>query len=173
MGTPQTIQFASLGMADSLILMVLALVVFGPRRLPQIGRQIGKLMYEFRKASNDFKFQMEEELRNAEEADRRKKDAGRRSRSAGSEPVSVGICLSSRGHACRGSAAGRNCWADSAALDRRDGCGRAAQQPGSARRVTWGAGTGCGRSGYTSFGLGGSGPWRGDQAAGKNRGFIP
>jgi sec-independent protein translocase protein TatB len=41
-------------MADSLILMVLALVVFGPRRLPQIGRQIGKLMYEFRKASNDF-----------------------------------------------------------------------------------------------------------------------
>ena len=50
-------------MADSLILMVLALVVFGPRRLPQIGRQIGKLMYEFRKASNDFKFQMEEELR--------------------------------------------------------------------------------------------------------------
>ena len=56
-----TVQIASLGMADSLILMVMALVVFGPRRLPQIGRQIGKLMYEFRKASNDFKFQMEEE----------------------------------------------------------------------------------------------------------------
>ena len=64
-------------MADSLILMVLALVVFGPRRLPQIGRQIGKLMYEFRKASNDFKFQMEEELRSAEDADRRKKDEER------------------------------------------------------------------------------------------------
>ena len=64
-------------MADSLILMVMALVVFGPRRLPQIGRQIGKLMYEFRKASNDFKFQMEEELRNAEEADRRKKEEAR------------------------------------------------------------------------------------------------
>ena len=64
-------------MADSLILMVMALVVFGPRRLPQIGRQIGKLMYEFRKASNDFKYQMEEELRTAEEADRRKKDEER------------------------------------------------------------------------------------------------
>ncbi|HXR38412.1 MAG TPA: twin-arginine translocase TatA/TatE family subunit [Terracidiphilus sp.] len=74
---PQTIQMANLGMADSLILMVMALVVFGPRRLPQIGRQIGKLMYEFRKASNDFKFQMEEELRNAEEADRRKQDEER------------------------------------------------------------------------------------------------
>ncbi|HEY6490542.1 MAG: twin-arginine translocase TatA/TatE family subunit [Terracidiphilus sp.] len=65
-------------MADSLILMVLALVVFGPRRLPQIGRQIGKLMYEFRKASNDFKFQMEEELRLSEEADRRKKEEEQR-----------------------------------------------------------------------------------------------
>ena len=77
MGIPPTIETANLGMADSLILMVMALVVFGPRRLPQIGRQIGKLMYEFRKASNDFKFQMEEELRNAEEADRRKKEEER------------------------------------------------------------------------------------------------
>jgi len=66
-----------LGWSDSLILMVLALVVFGPRRLPQIGRQIGKLMYEFRKASNEFKFQMEEELRSAEEADRRKREEER------------------------------------------------------------------------------------------------
>src|ERR1017187_4776502 len=72
-----TVQIASFSMADSLIIMVIALVVFGPRRLPQIGRQMGKLMYEFRKASNDFKFQMEEELRNAEEADRRKKEEER------------------------------------------------------------------------------------------------
>jgi sec-independent protein translocase protein TatB len=77
MGTPPTIEFASLGMWDSFILMVMALVVFGPRRLPEIGRQIGKLMYEFRKASNDFKFQMEEELRTAEDADRRKKEEER------------------------------------------------------------------------------------------------
>jgi sec-independent protein translocase protein TatB len=65
-------------MADSLILMVLALVVFGPRRLPQIGKQIGKLMFEFRKASNDFKFQMEEELRLSEDAERRKKEEEKR-----------------------------------------------------------------------------------------------
>jgi sec-independent protein translocase protein TatB len=80
MVTPPPIETANLGMADSLILMVLALVVFGPRRLPQIGRQIGKLMYEFRKASNDFKFQMEEELRNAEDADRRKREEAERQR---------------------------------------------------------------------------------------------
>ncbi|HTW80491.1 MAG TPA: twin-arginine translocase TatA/TatE family subunit [Terracidiphilus sp.] len=78
MAIPPTIEIATLGMSDSLFLMLLALVVFGPRRLPQIGRQIGKLMYEFRKASNDFKFQMEEELRNSEEAERRKKEEAER-----------------------------------------------------------------------------------------------
>jgi sec-independent protein translocase protein TatB len=77
---------ANLGMADTLILMVLALVVFGPRRLPQIGRQIGKLMYEFRKASNDFKFQMEEELRQSEEADRRQKEEAERQRALAATP---------------------------------------------------------------------------------------
>src|SRR4051812_34619540 len=82
MVTPPPIQLASLGMENSIILMVLALVVFGPRRLPQIGRQIGKLMYEFRKASNDFKFQMEEELRASEEAERRKKEEAERQRIA-------------------------------------------------------------------------------------------
>src|SRR5258708_10981939 len=69
----QTIQVASIGIPDTLFLMLLALVVFGPRRLPEIGRQIGKLMYEFRKVSNDFKFQMEEELRASEEAERQAK----------------------------------------------------------------------------------------------------
>ena len=73
MVVPPTIQIASIGIPDTLFLMLLALVVFGPRRLPEIGRQIGKLMYEFRKVSNDFKFQMEEELRASEEADRQAK----------------------------------------------------------------------------------------------------
>jgi sec-independent protein translocase protein TatB len=70
------IEIATIGMWDSLILMGLALVVFGPRRLPEIGRQIGKLMYEVRKASNDFKFQMEEELRKSEDAERKSRDQG-------------------------------------------------------------------------------------------------
>src|ERR1035438_10381722 len=76
MGIPPPIETASLGLADSVILILLALVAFGPRRLPQIGRQVGKL-YEFRRASNDFKFQMEEELRDAEEAGRCKKEEKR------------------------------------------------------------------------------------------------
>jgi sec-independent protein translocase protein TatB len=77
MTMPPTIEFASLGMWDSLILMLMALVVFGPRRLPEIGRQIGRLMYEARKLSNEFKFQMEEEFRKAEEAERQKTEVQR------------------------------------------------------------------------------------------------
>lgn len=72
------IQLGTIGMDDTLVLMVLALVLLGPRRLPQVGRQIGKLMYEFRKASNDFKYQLEEELRNSEEAERRKREEAER-----------------------------------------------------------------------------------------------
>jgi sec-independent protein translocase protein TatB len=74
---PPTIEVASLGMWDSLILMVMALVVFGPRRLPEIARKLGKIMYELRKASNDFKFEMEEELRKVAEADQRQKEEER------------------------------------------------------------------------------------------------
>jgi len=84
---PPTIEVASLGMWDSLILMVMALVVFGPRRLPEIGRKIGRIMYEVRKASNDFKFQMEDELRKVEDADRRKKEEERLSALALAAPV--------------------------------------------------------------------------------------
>jgi sec-independent protein translocase protein TatB len=91
MGMPPTIEVASLGMWDSLVLMVMALVVFGPRRLPEIGRQIGKLMYEVRKASNDFKFQMEEELRKVEDTDRRKKDEERLSALALAGPASTAV----------------------------------------------------------------------------------
>jgi sec-independent protein translocase protein TatB len=77
MEMPPTIQIASFGMWDSLVLMVLALVAFGPRRLPEIARKLGKIMYEVRKASNDFKFEMEEELRKVAEADQRQKEAER------------------------------------------------------------------------------------------------
>jgi sec-independent protein translocase protein TatB len=86
-----TIQVASLGMWDSLILMVMALVVFGPRRLPEIGRKMGRIMYELRKASNDFKFQMEEELRKADETDLRKKEEARLAALTPPAPAQTGV----------------------------------------------------------------------------------
>jgi sec-independent protein translocase protein TatB len=66
------VQLATFGVGDTLLIVVIALIVFGPKKLPEISRQLGKLVYEFRKASNDFKFQIEEELRSAEQAERQK-----------------------------------------------------------------------------------------------------
>ena len=64
---------ASLSIPDTLFLFVVALVVFGPKRLPEIGKQIGKLVFEFRRASNDFKLQIEEELRLSDQQEKQKK----------------------------------------------------------------------------------------------------
>jgi sec-independent protein translocase protein TatB len=58
---------------DYTIILVLALILFGPKKLPEIARQIGKLMVEFRRASNEFKAQIEDELRTMEQQDRQKK----------------------------------------------------------------------------------------------------
>lgn len=59
--------------ADYTIILVLALILFGPKKLPEIARQIARLMVEFRRASNEFKAQIEEELRAMEQQDRQKK----------------------------------------------------------------------------------------------------
>ena len=60
---------------DSIFIFVLALLLFGPQKLPELARQIGKLMGEFRRASNEFRMQMEEELRISEQEQQRKKIA--------------------------------------------------------------------------------------------------
>ena len=60
---------------DSAILVFLALLLFGPKKLPELARQLGKLMAEFRRASNEFRMQMEDELRISEQEERQKKIA--------------------------------------------------------------------------------------------------
>jgi sec-independent protein translocase protein TatB len=64
-----------MSLPDTIFIFGLALVIFGPKKLPEIGRQLGKLVLEFRRASNEFKMQIEEELRAAEVADRQKEIA--------------------------------------------------------------------------------------------------
>src|SRR5271155_3424433 len=64
-----------MSLPDTIFIFGLALVIFGPKKLPEIGRQLGKLMLEFRRASNEFKMQIEEELRAAEHADRQQQIA--------------------------------------------------------------------------------------------------
>jgi len=52
----------SLGGAELVLVLVLALILFGPRRLPQIGRTIGRAMAEFRGAANEFRSSLEREV---------------------------------------------------------------------------------------------------------------
>jgi Tat protein translocase TatB subunit len=52
----------SLGGPELLLIFIVALIVFGPRKLPEIGKSVGKMMAEFRKASNDFKQTIESEV---------------------------------------------------------------------------------------------------------------
>jgi len=54
--------FGTLGGPEVILILVVALIVFGPRRLPEIGKSMGKMLAEFRKASNDFKRTIDEEL---------------------------------------------------------------------------------------------------------------
>src|ERR1700761_2567478 len=61
------------GFQDSAIIIFLALLLFGPKKLPELARQLGKLMAEFRRASNEFRIQMEDELRASEQEEQRKK----------------------------------------------------------------------------------------------------
>ena len=56
----------NLGMPEMIFIFLLALIIFGPKKLPEIGRQLARAMTEFKRASNEFKSQLEAEIRDLE-----------------------------------------------------------------------------------------------------------
>jgi TatA/E family protein of Tat protein translocase len=52
----------SLGMPEILMILVIALIIFGPRKLPELGKTLGQSLAQFRRASEDFKRQWEDEV---------------------------------------------------------------------------------------------------------------
>ena len=78
-----------LSIPHMIVVFIVVLVVFGPQKLPELARGLGKLMAEFRKASTDFKTAFEEEMRDLErqarEVERRKAEAA-----ATTQPVTQG-----------------------------------------------------------------------------------
>ncbi len=54
--------YMNLGMPEMIFIFLLALIVFGPKKLPELARQLGKIMADFKRATNDFKYQLESEI---------------------------------------------------------------------------------------------------------------
>jgi sec-independent protein translocase protein TatA len=78
----------SLGMQEIIVIFVLALIVFGPRKLPEIGKSLGKGLAEFKKASNELKQTWEEEVRMEKEKEMmtQAKDAVTQAKEAMTQP---------------------------------------------------------------------------------------
>ena len=67
--------FGSIGMPELIIIFVIALIIFGPRKLPELGRSLGKSLAEFKKASNELRNTLEEEIRIEEQKEAAGKSA--------------------------------------------------------------------------------------------------
>ncbi len=63
-----------IGMPELIVILVIALIVLGPQKLPEIAKSLGKGLAEFKRAAEDFKHNIEEETRVAEEQERLAKE---------------------------------------------------------------------------------------------------
>ena len=58
--------FGSVGVPELIIIFTIALIIFGPRKLPELGKSLGKSLAEFKRASNELKSTLDEEIRTEE-----------------------------------------------------------------------------------------------------------
>jgi sec-independent protein translocase protein TatA len=66
--------FGSIGMPELIIILVIALIIFGPRKLPELGKSLGRSLNEFKKASTDLQNTLEQEIKIEEQKDQAKKN---------------------------------------------------------------------------------------------------
>jgi sec-independent protein translocase protein TatA len=66
--------FGSIGMPELIIILVIALIIFGPRKLPELGKSLGRSINEFKKASTDLQNTLEQEIKIEEQKEKAAKD---------------------------------------------------------------------------------------------------
>ena len=69
--------FGSIGMPELIIILVIALIIFGPRKLPELGKSLGRSLNEFKRASTDLQNTLEQEIKLEEQKDRQVKEKER------------------------------------------------------------------------------------------------
>ena len=79
----------SIGMPELIVIFLIALVIFGPRKLPELGRSLGKGIAEFKRASNELKSTLEEEIRLEERSEAQKTQTAQSSQSVTAPAASV------------------------------------------------------------------------------------
>ena len=70
--------FGSIGMPELIIIMVIALIIFGPRKLPELGKSLGRSINEFKRASSDLQNTLEQEIKLEEQKEKEQKPADTR-----------------------------------------------------------------------------------------------
>jgi sec-independent protein translocase protein TatA len=65
--------FGPIGMPELIIILVIALIIFGPRKLPELGKSLGRSLNEFKRASTDLQNTLEQEIKLEEQKDRQAK----------------------------------------------------------------------------------------------------
>jgi TatA/E family protein of Tat protein translocase len=79
----------NLGMPELVVIFLVALVIFGPKKLPELGRSLGRSLSEFKRASNELKRTLEDEIRIEERRERTKDTKEEKAVTTPAEPVAA------------------------------------------------------------------------------------
>ncbi len=78
--------FGSIGMPELIIILVIALIIFGPRKLPELGKSLGRSINEFKRASTDLQNTLEQEIRLEDQKEKQEKEKQEKERDRFSAP---------------------------------------------------------------------------------------
>ena len=81
--------FGPIGMPELVVIMFLALLIFGPRKLPELGRSLGRSLGEFKRASNELRHTLDEEIRIEEQRSAERQQAPAEGRQAAADEAGI------------------------------------------------------------------------------------